>query len=46
VVLQPTPNMERLGIMQGLAAGLMLCLSFFDLLPEGGLGRSDRAAPH
>ncbi|GAQ82623.1 Zinc transporter and related ZIP domain-containing proteins [Klebsormidium nitens] len=33
VVLQPTPDVRRLGVMQGLAAGLMLCLSFFDLLP-------------
>lgn len=34
VVLQPSPDVRRLGVMQGMAAGLMLCLSFFDLLPE------------
>lgn len=32
VVLQPTPNLQRLGILQGLAAGLMLTLSFNDLM--------------
>lgn len=32
VVLQPTPNLKRLGILQGLAAGLMFTLSFNDLM--------------
>lgn len=32
VVLQPAPEMKRLGLLQGLAAGLMLTLSFNDLL--------------
>ena len=32
VVLQPTPNLKRLGILQGLAAGLMFTISFNDLM--------------
>ncbi|XP_024399666.1 zinc transporter ZTP29 isoform X1 [Physcomitrium patens] len=32
VVLQPTPNLKRLGILQGLAAGLMFSISFNDLM--------------
>ena len=32
VVLQPTPNLKRLGLLQGLAAGLMLSISFMDLM--------------
>lgn len=32
VVLQPTPNLKRLGLLQGLAAGLMLSISFLDLM--------------
>lgn len=32
VVLQPTPNLKRLGVLQGLAAGLMFTLSFNDLM--------------
>ncbi|KAJ7284329.1 hypothetical protein O6H91_Y337500 [Diphasiastrum complanatum] len=32
VVLFPTPNIKRLGLLQGLAAGLMLTISFMDLL--------------
>ncbi|KAH9542690.1 hypothetical protein CY35_13G020900 [Sphagnum magellanicum] len=32
VVLQPTPNLKRLGLMQGLAAGLMFSISFLDLM--------------
>mmetsp|Transcript_18223 Transcript_18223/g.58943 ORF Transcript_18223/g.58943 Transcript_18223/m.58943 type:complete len:194 (-) Transcript_18223:901-1482(-) len=33
VVFQTDINFRRLGVLQGLAAGLMLCLSFVDLLP-------------
>lgn len=33
VVLQPAPNLQRLGLLQGFAGGLMLCISFFDLVP-------------
>ncbi|KAL5981953.1 Zinc transporter ztp29 [Asimina triloba] len=31
VVLKPAPNLKMLGLLQGFAAGLMLCISFFDL---------------
>lgn len=31
VVLQPTPKLNRLGLLQGFAGGLMLCISFMDL---------------
>lgn len=31
VVVRPTPKLNRLGILQGFAAGLMLCISFMDL---------------
>ncbi|KAI5067983.1 hypothetical protein GOP47_0016328 [Adiantum capillus-veneris] len=31
VVLRPTPNLNRLGLLQGFAGGLMLCISFMDL---------------
>ncbi|EFJ16604.1 hypothetical protein SELMODRAFT_227629 [Selaginella moellendorffii] len=32
VILYPAPNLNRLGLLQGLAAGLMLTLSFLDLM--------------
>lgn len=31
VVLRPTPKLNRLGLLQGFAGGLMLCISFMDL---------------
>lgn len=31
VVINPTPNLKMLGLLQGFAAGLMLSISFFDL---------------
>ncbi|KAG6499091.1 hypothetical protein ZIOFF_038847 [Zingiber officinale] len=31
VILSGTPNLKLLGSLQGFAAGLMLCISFFDL---------------
>lgn len=31
VVLRPTPKINRLGLLQGFAGGLMLCISFMDL---------------
>eukprot|EP00252_Welwitschia_mirabilis_P002893 TRINITY_DN12903_c0_g1_i1.p1 TRINITY_DN12903_c0_g1~~TRINITY_DN12903_c0_g1_i1.p1 ORF type:complete len:278 (+),score=53.52 TRINITY_DN12903_c0_g1_i1:488-1321(+) len=31
VVINPTPNLKILGLLQGFAAGLMLSISFFDL---------------
>ncbi|KMZ67100.1 Zinc transporter ZTP29 [Zostera marina] len=31
VVLNPTPNLKALGLLQGFASGLMLSISFFDL---------------
>ncbi|PKU83034.1 Zinc transporter ZTP29 [Dendrobium catenatum] len=31
VILNPTPNLKMLGLLQGFAAGLMLSISFFDL---------------
>jgi len=31
VVLNPTPNLKMLGLLQGFAAGLMLSISFLDL---------------
>eukprot|EP00198_Chlamydomonas_reinhardtii_P002530 XP_001691866.1 ZIP family transporter [Chlamydomonas reinhardtii] len=33
VVLQPKMQFKRLGYLQGLAAGLMLCISMLDLMP-------------
>lgn len=33
VVAQPKMQFKRLGYLQGLAAGLMLCISMFDLMP-------------
>ena len=33
VVVSPRPDASRLGVLQGLSAGLMLAVSFFDLLP-------------
>ncbi|GMH37487.1 hypothetical protein BSKO_05360 [Bryopsis sp. KO-2023] len=33
VVAQPDMSFRRLGLLQGLAAGLMLCISMVDLLP-------------
>lgn len=46
MVLHPkkTLDYKRLGLLQGLAAGLMISLSFFDLIPESveslGLGET------
>ncbi|CAI5514981.1 unnamed protein product [Closterium sp. Naga37s-1] len=34
VVLQAVPDIKRLGLLQGFASGLMLSLTFFDLVPE------------
>ncbi|CAI5471818.1 unnamed protein product [Closterium sp. Yama58-4] len=34
VVLQTVPDIKRLGLLQGFASGLMLSLTFFDLVPE------------
>ncbi|CAI5500141.1 unnamed protein product [Closterium sp. Naga37s-1] len=34
VVLQAVPDLKRLGLLQGFASGLMLSLTFFDLVPE------------
>ncbi|KAK8965714.1 Zinc transporter ZTP29 [Platanthera guangdongensis] len=31
VILNPAPNLKKLGLLQGFAAGLMLSISFFDL---------------
>ncbi|KAK7261554.1 hypothetical protein RIF29_27868 [Crotalaria pallida] len=31
VIVNPTPNLKMLGLLQGFAAGLMLSISFFDL---------------
>ncbi|GAB4835188.1 Zinc transporter ztp29 [Ancistrocladus abbreviatus] len=31
VILNKTPNLKMLGLLQGFAAGLMLCISFLDL---------------
>jgi ZIP family zinc transporter len=31
VILNPTPNLKMLGLLQGFAAGLMLSISFLDL---------------
>lgn len=31
VILNPTPDLKRLGLLQGFAAGLMLSISFLDL---------------
>lgn len=34
VVVQPKMQFSRLGYLQGLAAGLMLCISMLDLMPQ------------
>ncbi|KAK3272681.1 hypothetical protein CYMTET_19034 [Cymbomonas tetramitiformis] len=34
IVAYPHPTPKKLGMLQGLAAGLMLCISFMDLLPK------------
>ncbi|CAI7770338.1 unnamed protein product, partial [Closterium sp. NIES-54] len=34
VVLQVVPDIKQLGLLQGFASGLMLSLTFFDLVPE------------
>ncbi|KAG2487893.1 hypothetical protein HYH03_013475 [Edaphochlamys debaryana] len=34
VVIQPKMQFKRLGYLQGLAAGLMLCISMLDLMPS------------
>ncbi|MQK22462.1 hypothetical protein EI013_29265, partial [Escherichia coli] len=31
VIVNPAPNLKMLGLLQGLAAGLMLSISFFEL---------------
>ncbi|GFR40486.1 hypothetical protein Agub_g1053 [Astrephomene gubernaculifera] len=45
VVAQPKMQFKRLGLLQGLAAGLMLCISMLDLMPaaveEVGFGAAN-----
>jgi ZIP family zinc transporter len=38
VVIHPKMQFQRLGLLQGLAAGLMLSISCFDLFPEAVSG--------